>query len=561
MLSGFLSRAGISLAAEDTWTYKANMPTARTFVSGSVVDEKIYVIGGAPSPSSLTSAVEMYDPTVDKWTRMANMPSARCGHATCTFDGKIYVFGGTSPDMWSTAKKNVYVYDPQTDTWTQKADMPHANAFCGIVVVDDIIYLIGGCPIESSPPVSTVMAYNPITESWTQKADMPTARTSLSACVLDGKIYATGGCTEDWRVFSYKHVEIYDPSTDTWTRKSDMPTPRWALGTCVVDGKIYAIGGGLGTAALTANEVYVPITDTWTTKSPMQQKRFGHFGASIGDRIYAIGGSAPGTLSTVEEYDTGLGVPSPDFNGDSKVDLEDFSILAQHWGQNESSVDIGPTPFGDDIVDVRDVAVLADYWLKEVLPVSLLAYWKLDETEGTTAHDSAGNHDGALLTDNPLWRPLDGQVDGALELDGIDDCVTTPLSLNPAAGPFSAFAWAKGGGPGQVVISQSAGMDWLLADAEGKLMTMLRRSSFTPTLASGYVITDGDWHHIGVVWDGSHRHLYVDGTEVAEDTADLAYLRASNGNLYIGAGNTRDPASFFSGLIDDIRIYNRATVP
>jgi len=122
-----LGLASVGLAAEDTWTYKADMPTARTWVGGCVIDGKIYVIGGATSQSSVTSAVEVYDPIVDTWTRLANMPSARCYHAACTFDGKIYVFGGVSPGVFSTAKKNVYVYDPQIDTWTQKADMPSAK--------------------------------------------------------------------------------------------------------------------------------------------------------------------------------------------------------------------------------------------------------------------------------------------------------------------------------------------------------------------------------------------------------------------------------------------------
>jgi len=250
-------------------------------------------------------------------------------------------------------------------------------------------------------------------------------------------------------------------------------------------------------------------------------------------------------------------LPIVDFNGDEIVDLADFAKLTQYWCQNQSSVDIAPPPFGDGMVDYEDLAVLGQYWLEEVLAPSLVAYWKLDETEGFIAHDSAGDNDGTLHGD-PVWQPTSGIVNGALELDGIDDFVSTPFSLSPAAAPFSAFVWARGGSPGQVVISQSGGMDWLLADAEGKLMTMLRRSSFSPTLASGYVITDGDWHHIGVVWDGSHRHLYADGTEVAEDTADVGYLRASNGTLYIGAGSNSEPGSFFSGLIDDVRIHSAA---
>jgi len=77
-------------------------------------------------------------------------------------------------------------------------------------------------------------------------------------------------------------------------------------------------------------------------------------------------------------------------------------------------------------------------------------------------------------------------------------------------------------------------------------------------LVSESVITDGQWHHIGLVWDRSYRYLYVDGIEAAGDTKALAPLKASDGGLYIGAGKTLEAASFFPGLIDDVRIYNRA---
>ena len=118
-----LGLASVALAAEDTWTYKADMPSARGFVSGCVAGGRLYVIGGFPTHNSVTSVVEMYDPISDTWTKVANMPSARCGHATCALDGKVYVFGGTSPDPYATAKKTVYVYEIQTDTWTRKADI------------------------------------------------------------------------------------------------------------------------------------------------------------------------------------------------------------------------------------------------------------------------------------------------------------------------------------------------------------------------------------------------------------------------------------------------------
>jgi len=201
------------------------------------------------------------------------------------------------------------------------------------------------------------------------------------------------------------------------------------------------------------------------------------------------------------------------------------------------------------------------YWQQEVLPVSLVAYWKLDETEGSIAYDSRGYNDG-ILDGEPLWQPVGGQIDGALAFDGTDDYVSTSFVLDPADGPFSVFAWVKGGAPGQVVISQRYGVNWLLADpSEGKLMTdlmTLGRGGGFP-LISESVITDAGWHRIGFAWDGSNRILYVDDVEAAKDTQ--AGLESSYGGLHIGASWNLNAGSFFSGLIDDVRIYDRAVTP
>ena len=56
------------------------------------------------------------------------------------------------------------------------------------------------------------------------------------------------------------------------------------------------------------------------------------------------------------------------------------------------------------------------------------------------------------------------------------------------------------------------------------------------------------------------RRLYVDGAEVAFDDGVVAGVQ-SIADLYIGAGQTLDSAGFFSGLIDDVRIYNKALSP
>ena len=81
-------------------------------------------------------------------------------------------------------------------------------------------------------------------------------------------------------------------------------------------------------------------------------------------------------------------------------------------------------------------------------------------------------------------------------------------------------------------------------------------------LVSETVITDGQWHHVGLVYDldSLHRRLYVDGILVAEDPTIVSGV-PSDGGLHIGASNDLDAGTFFFGLIDDIRIYNVALNP
>ena len=107
------------------------------------------------------------------------------------------------------------------------------------------------------------------------------------------------------------------------------------------------------------------------------------------------------------------------------------------------------------------------------------------------------------------------------------------------------------------------GEDWFSADPpDGRLVTSLMAGMWFGPLESESVITDGHWHHIGLVYDlGDHRRcLYVDGAEVAQDASMVGGVR-TEGGLYIGAGKNLEPCSFFSGLIDDFRIYNRAVTP
>jgi len=253
-------------------------------------------------------------------------------------------------------------------------------------------------------------------------------------------------------------------------------------------------------------------------------------------------------------------LPVVDFNGDGIVDAADMCIMVDHWGEYYPLCDIGPTPLGDGVVDAQDLIVLAEHLFEEVDDPTLIAHWPLDEAQGDIAYDKAGICDGTLLG-TPVWQPNGGMVDGTLQFDGVDDYIVTDSIPNSIKGPFSVLAWVKGGAPGQVVISQTAGVNWLCADSvEGHLMTELKGfGRDAAELLSQAIITDGNWHRIGFVWDGSSRILYVDDVAVAEDTQDN--LKASENGLYIGTDKAMEPGTFFSGLIDDVRIYNRVVRP
>jgi N-acetylneuraminic acid mutarotase len=87
--------------ATNRWTAKAPMPTPRMWMSGSVLNNKLYVIGGRE-----LATVEAYDPATNKWTTKKPMLTAREQLGVATFvtpsgNPKILAVGG-----WEYRKVN-----------------------------------------------------------------------------------------------------------------------------------------------------------------------------------------------------------------------------------------------------------------------------------------------------------------------------------------------------------------------------------------------------------------------------------------------------------------------
>ncbi|GAG10492.1 unnamed protein product, partial [marine sediment metagenome] len=264
--------------------------------------------------------------------------------------------------------------------------------------------------------------------------------------------------------------------------------------------------------ALVATEIWVAMRATvyddfgFPVKLPPQISMSPYYNMSPtispdGSTLY-FDSDRPGGVGSYDIWQVSIS-PVVDFNSDGIIDAADMCIMVDHWGEDYSLCDIGPSPWGDGIVDVQDLILLSEHLFEDY---RMVAHWKMDETEDMIAHDDVGDCDGTCYGE-PLWQPADGKVTGALDFDGMDDYVVTDFVQNPEDGSFSAFVWIKGGAPGQVILSQVnrhvgrtilPGSTWLGTDpSNGRLITTLMDQPFGP-LESQVIITDGQWHHIGL---------------------------------------------------------------
>ena len=255
--------------------------------------------------------------TTVTWSAKAPMPNARTWISAAAYDGKIYVFGGLNN---TTKLATVDRYDPVTNTWDSRAAMPTARYATSAVTLNDKIYVIGG--VNASNQIQNVVeVYDPIHDLWSTAPSMPTARNRLAAVTgSDGKIYAIGGSTTSTLdLTGYTSVvEVYTPTTNSWTTAAPMNTPRVGLAAAVSGGQIYVFGGYGKTPGYTARylltvEGYNPVSNTWSNSPSMKVARYGLAAASTSTGlIYLIGGKNESSVnpSNNEEYTPSSGASS-----------------------------------------------------------------------------------------------------------------------------------------------------------------------------------------------------------------------------------------------------------
>jgi hypothetical protein len=311
-----------TVAAENTWTQKAPMPTARGGLGVATVNGKIYAIGGiggvidmaigtVPYSSGFLNTNEAYDPITNTWETKASMPTARDNFAIATYQNKIYCMGGVTgmgtipyqgteillpAYLWSTVNE---VYDTAKDTWETKTPMPSApNAQLTANVVDGKIYLLGG--LTTQP----VMVYDPATDTW-NNSQTEKLGDSWNKALLDAYDFKSSedvgnqfaSAVYNNKIFALSYYIGFNP--DKALLVFDSLGGRWSLGSPAPSGV------SLGVAAITSgfiapkriyflgpdlNYAYDPENDSWQIGVPTPTLRAYFSSVMVNDKLYVIGG-------------------------------------------------------------------------------------------------------------------------------------------------------------------------------------------------------------------------------------------------------------------------------
>jgi glucose/arabinose dehydrogenase len=211
----------------------------------------------------------------------------------------------------------------------------------------------------------------------------------------------------------------------------------------------------------------------------------------------------------------------------------------------------------DFVAPSSDATYTATYEVDPSAPPGLVGAFGFNEGSGFSVGDaSPEGHVGVVS--GAGWSAL-GRFGGALSFDGVDDWVTVAddpsLDLSDA---LTLEAWVRpsaGSGWRTVALKEHPGRhSYALFGAAdggplGEVWTVGYHNAAGPALALNA------WTHLAVTYSQSTVRLFVNGS-LAASRAVPGVVPGSDGPLRIG-GNAIW-GEHFAGLIDELRVYNRA---
>jgi len=193
----------------------------------------------------------------------------------------------------------------------------------------------------------------------------------------------------------------------------------------------------------------------------------------------------------------------------------------------------------------------------------LVAYWSFDEGSGNNVYDSSGNGNNGTIN-GATWDA--GKYGNALRFNAQDNYVEVPTSESLEITPNVTIAawinWIDAGDTWLAIMAngQQNG-PWenygLFVNRDGRYLyfTLSLDGGHVTNSAPNNVIEPDEWLHACATWDGSNARIYVNG--------EMVFEQAQTGELVppglpLRIGHRNGSAHYFSGIIDEVRIYNHA---
>ena len=198
----------------------------------------------------------------------------------------------------------------------------------------------------------------------------------------------------------------------------------------------------------------------------------------------------------------------------------------------------------------------------------LAAWWKLDDEGTGTVIDSSGNgHDGTIFG-GALFVP--GMLGEALEFDGNNDYVNIDgypgiVGDGTNTPAFSVTAWVKKQGPlggdGEIVGWGNSGTGNRVEFRFNSGNNRVRIESGDGNTQNDTELTTDQWHHVAMTVRENSTYesgvnFFLDGFDDSRPNTDPDPIHPTgNNDVKIGL-RYNDDGRLFTGLIDDVRIYD-----
>lgn len=190
-----------------------------------------------------------------------------------------------------------------------------------------------------------------------------------------------------------------------------------------------------------------------------------------------------------------------------------------------------------------------------------IAYYRFEETSGTTAVDTSGNsNDGTYVNGVVLNQPSAPQLGHAGRFDGIAAYVNTARTVST---DFTLELWVNTTAPSLTGSFAYEGNGLLWSDVGGAAndftLAILNNALAFVTgnpdvnVTGADAINDGRWHHlVATRTQGANVEIFVDGVSRGTTTTNDNPL---DGNSVINIGGNTLDSRYFNGLVDEVAYY------